>query len=267
MQQTTNYLEQLLAVMVTLRDPKQGCPWDRCQSFATIAPHTIEEAYEVADAIERRDMRNLADELGDLLFQVVFHAQLAREQGLFTFDDVVRHLIDKLVRRHPHVFGGTPVESLEDQSLAWEAHKARERAAQQGESMPSLMDPITVGLPAVLRAVKLQRKAATVAFDWVEVLEVLAKVREEIDEVEQVIRCGGTQEAMTHEIGDLIFSCVNLARHLHVDAETALRRANRRFEQRFRRMEVLAAKSGKALDDLGLTQMNHLWEQVKAEGL
>lgn len=265
MRETTNNLEQLLAVMVKLRDPTEGCPWDRYQSFETIAPHTIEEAYEVADAIERRDMPNLVDELGDLLFQVVFHAQLAREQGLFTFEDVVRSIIDKLVRRHPHVFGGTAIESLEDQSLAWEAHKASERATPQGEITPSLMDHVTVGLPALLRAVKLQRKAATVAFDWVEVLEVLEKVREEIDEVEQVIRSGGNQEARTHELGDLIFSCVNLARHLRVNAETALRGANRRFEERFRRMEVLAVKSGKALDDLGLTQMNHLWEQVKAE--
>jgi ATP diphosphatase len=162
---------------------------------------------------------------------------------------------------------------LEAQSLAWEEHKARERAAKhkeriakQEEPMPSLMDHVTIGLPAVLRATKLQRKAATVEFDWVDSLQVLEKVREELDETERAIRSGGTQEAVTHEVGDLMFSCINLARHLQVDAETALRRANRRFENRFRRMEVLAARKGEALDDLGLTQMNVLWEQVKAEG-
>ena len=261
------YLEQLLAVMAKLRDPVEGCPWDRRQSFETIAPHTIEEAYEVADAIERRNMQDLADELGDLLFQVVFHAELAREQSLFSFEDVVRHIVDKLVRRHPHVFGETSVDSVEDQSLDWEAHKARERAARQGKTMPSLMDHVTAGLPALLRAAKLQQKAATVAFDWIDVPQVLEKVREEIDEAERVIRSGGAQEAIRHEIGDLIFSCVNLARHLRVDAEAAAREANLRFEKRFRRMEVLAAESGKALGDLGLLQMNHLWEQAKAEGL
>lgn len=262
-----NDLERLLAVMVRLCDPKGGCPWDQRQSFETIAPHTIEEAYEVADAIGRRNMQDLADELGDLLFQVVFHAELAREQGLFSFADVVRHLLDKLVRRHPHVFGGTPIESLEAQSLAWEEHKAREREAQQEEGMASLMDHVTIGLPAVLRAIKLQRKAATIGFDWPGALQVLEKVREEIDETEGVIYSKDSQEAIMHEIGDLLFSCINLARHLQLDAEAALRDANRRFENRFRRMEVLAAGSGRALGDLGLEQMNVLWEQAKAEGL
>lgn len=260
-------LEQLLAIMVRLRDPKAGCPWDRCQSFETIAPHTIEEAYEVADAIDRQDPQDLADELGDLLFQVVFHAELAKEQGLFSFQDVVQHIIDKLVRRHPHVFGEASIESAEEQSLAWEGHKARERAARQGDKPPSLMDHVTAGLPAVLRASKLQRRAAAVAFDWIDALQVLDKVREELDETERVIRSGGSQEETTHEIGDLIFSCVNLARHLRVDAEMALRGANRRFEERFRRMEALAAASGHGLAELDLAQMNQFWEQAKAEGL
>lgn len=264
---TLRHMERLLTIMMKLRDPVQGCPWDREQSFETIAPHTIEEAYEVADAIERRDMQDLADELGDLLFQVVFHAELAKERSLFSFEDVAQHIVDKLVRRHPHVFGGTPIESSAHQSLAWEAHKASERAARQGEQAPSLMDHVTIGLPAVVRAAKLQRKAATVAFDWVDALQVLEKVREELDEAERAIRGGGSDEALTHEVGDLIFSCVNLARHLRVDAEAALRRANRRFEDRFRRMEVLAAQSGKALSNLDLAQMNQLWEQAKAEGL
>jgi ATP diphosphatase len=260
-------MEQLLAVMVKLRHPQEGCPWDRDQSFETIAPHTIEEAYEVADAIERRDTQGLADELGDLLFQVVFHAELAKEQGLFRFEDVVQRIVDKLVRRHPHVFAGTHIESSEEQSLAWEAHKVRERAARQDDAMPSLMDHVTVGLPAILRAAKLQQRAATVAFDWVDALQVLEKITEEVDETERAIRSGGTQGAVIREIGDVIFTCVNLARHLRVDAETALRGANRRFEERFRRMEVLAAESGQTLSDLSLTQMNRLWQQAKTEGL
>lgn len=261
-----SYLEQLLAITAKLRDPEQGCPWDREQSFETIAPHTIEEAYEVADAIERRDMQDLADELGDLLFQVVFHAELATEQRLFSFEDVARRIVDKLVRRHPHVFGGAPIESAEHQSLAWETHKAKERAARQGEQAASVMDHVTVGLPGVLRAAKLQQMAARVAFDWADALQVVEKVREELDEAERVIRGGGSKEALIHEVGDVIFSCVNLARHLRVDAETALRGANHRFEDRFRRMEMLAAESGKALSHLGLAQMNQLWEQTKAEG-
>lgn len=260
-------MKRLLAIMAKLRDPVQGCPWDRRQSFATIAPHTIEEAYEVADAIERWDAQDLADELGDLLFQVVFHAELAKEQGLFSFADVVRSITDKLVRRHPHVFAGTPVQSLQQQSLAWEAHKAQEWAARHGQASPSLMDHVTLALPALVRAAKLQRKAATVAFDWPDIRQVLAKIEEELDETQRAMRDDGSAQALHHEVGDLIFSCVNLARHLGIDAEAALRGANGRFERRFRRMERLAAQSGKHLRDFSLAQLNALWAQAKAEGL
>lgn len=255
-------IDALLELMATLRDPQRGCPWDRQQSFATIAPYTIEEAYEVADAIEQRDMAALREELGDLLFQVVFHAQMASEAGHFAFADVVEAIVEKMVRRHPHVFSDAEVADAEEQTHRWEAQKAQERAGKgQGESV---LDGVALGLPALLRAEKLQKRAARVGFDWPEVGGVLAKVREELHEVEQEL-ARHDEEGLQGEIGDLLFSVVNLARRSHIDAEHALRAANIKFERRFRAVEKSLTVQGKALSDCSLNEMNEAWEQVKRQ--
>lgn len=255
-------ISALLQVMATLRDPQRGCPWDRQQSFATIAPYTLEEAYEVADAIEQRDMAALREELGDLLFQVVFHAQMASEAGHFTFADVVEAIVEKMVRRHPHVFSDAEVADAEEQTRRWEAQKAKERAGKgQGESV---LDGVALGLPALLRAEKLQKRAARVGFDWPEVAGVAAKVREELDEVEQELANNET-EALQGEIGDLLFSVVNLARHSGIDAEQALRAANIKFERRFKAVEKSFKAQGKTLSDCSLSEMDEAWERVKRQ--
>ena len=256
-------IERLLAVMARLRDPERGCPWDREQTFAGIAPHTVEEAYEVADAIERGDMAGLADELGDLLFQVVFHAQMAGEIGAFGFDDVARAIADKMVRRHPHVFGGAAAPDS-GRAEVWEAAKAAERAARGGSA--GALDGVARALPALTRAAKLQRRAARVGFDWPDIEPVLAKLREEIAELEAELESAeAAPERVADELGDLLFACANLARHAGVDPETALRGANAKFERRFRRIEILLAATGRAPEDASLDEMERLWKQAKAE--
>ena len=264
-------IDDLLAIMARLRDPATGCPWDREQTFATIAPYTIEEAYEVADAIDRGDLADLRDELGDLLLQVVFHARMAQEQGAFDFADVVAAISDKMLRRHPHVFAGAAVEDAAAQTRAWEAHKHAERAAA-GEDDASALAGIARGLPEWQRAVKLQHRAARVGFDWPGPVPVIAKLHEEIEEVRVEFGAvagapddAAAQDRLEDEIGDLLFVCANLARHAKVDPGTALRRANRKFERRFRAMEALALAEGVRLVDLPLEQQERYWLLAKAQ--
>ena len=259
--------QRLLEIMTRLRDPETGCPWDSEQTFATIAPYTIEEAYEVADAIEQSDMDALRDELGDLLLQVVYHAEMAREEGLFDFEGVAEAICTKMIERHPHVFGEREEKSSATQTVAWEAQKAVERerkAAQNGESRPSTLDGVIVGLPALTRAAKLQRRAARVGFDWDNTDQVLDKIREEIGEVEAEMVADAPEGRLEDEIGDLLFACVNLARKLHIDPEKALRHGNAKFERRFRRIEALLAESGKRPEDSTLEEMDALWHRAKA---
>lgn len=258
-------IERLLEIMAQLRDPQRGCPWDREQTFATIVPFTIEEAYEVADAIARGDMNELCDELGDLLFQVVFYAQMAREAGHFDFSAVVDAIVDKLTRRHPHVFGDAEVSSAEQQSVEWERHKAAERAAKAQGAAPSILDEVSRALPALSRAVKLQRRAARVGFDWRRLTEVADKVAEELEEVRVEIAAGAGRKRLTHEIGDLLLASSNLARFAGIDPETALREANGRFERRFRRIEDWLAEQGKSPEQSSLAEMEQLWSRAKEE--
>ncbi|UXI67557.1 nucleoside triphosphate pyrophosphohydrolase [Tahibacter amnicola] len=255
-------IDDLLRIMATLRNPDGGCPWDVQQDFDTIAPYTIEEAYEVADAIDRRDYSQLCDELGDLLFQVVFHARMAEEAGHFRFADVVEAICTKMVRRHPHVFAGAEVADAQAQTRAWESHKRAEREAR-GESDNSLLAGISRGMPEWQRARKLQARAATVGFDWPDVAPVFDKLHEEIDEVRAEF-AGGDAERLNDEIGDLLFVSVNIARHAKVDVSRALRSANAKFERRFRRMEQLAVDAG-GLKGMTLAQQDALWDRAKAE--
>ena len=257
-------LDRLLAIMARLRDPERGCPWDREQDFATIAPYTIEEAYEVADAIARGDRAALKDELGDLLFQVVFHARMAEEKGHFAFGDVAEAVADKMVRRHPHVFGDTEIASAAAQTQAWEEQKAaerRDRAAIDGVSH-SVLDGVALALPALLRAEKIQRRAARIGFDWPEVPPVLAKLAEEIGELEAELDGGAGRDKIEDEMGDILFAAANLARKLDIDPEAALRRATAKFERRFRKVEALAAERRTGPD---LDALEELWQQVKRE--
>jgi len=256
----TRPIDRLLAIMARLRDPERGCPWDREQNFATIAPYTIEEAYEVADAIERGDMTALKDELGDLLFQVVFHARMAEEARLFGFDDVAEAIADKMERRHPHVFGEVEITSVAAQNEAWEAHKAAEREAK-GEAA-SVVNGVAIALPALLRAAKISRRAARIGFDWPDAASVIDKIEEELDEIEDAIDDSASPAALEEEIGDLLFASANLARKLDIEPETALRRATAKFERRFRRVETLAAERavGRNLDAL-----EALWQEIKAQ--
>ena len=249
--------------MVALRDPDHGCPWDREQDFQSITPYTIEEAYEVADAIARGDMDDLRDELGDLLFQVVFHAHMGSERGAFDFDDVANAISDKLERRHPHVFGDEEIGSAQQQSRAWEDHKKAERAARGCSRGPSVLDAVHSGRPALQRATELQRAAASQGFDWRDAASVLPKLREELVELETAMAQPDRQPQAVEELGDLLFTCVNLARHLNVDADETLRRANTKFENRFRRMESRVQRQGGSLEDATLTEMDALWESGK----
>jgi len=255
-------MKELLDVMAALRDPEGGCPWDLEQTFESIARHTIEEAYEVADAIRRGDMDELREELGDLLFQVAFYSQMAREAGAFEFDDVERGIVEKMRRRHPHVFGDARVADVREQSLAWERHKAEERAGKAAGDAASRLDGVALALPALARAEKLQRRAAKAGFDWRDAGGVVAKVREEIDELDEALESGAA-EAVSEEIGDLLFSCCNLARHLGVDAESALRDANAKFERRFRRMERALADAGRGLEQATPDELDDHWEAAK----
>lgn len=260
----TASIETLLEVMARLRHPSSGCPWDREQNFHTIAPYTIEEAYEVADAISRNDTEALLDELGDLLFQVVFHAQMASEAGAFTFQDVVAAIVDKMIRRHPHVFGDERVADSAAQSLSWEAHKARERQQRSPENQaPSLLDHVPEGLPAIKRAQKLQKRAALGGFDWTSATEVLPKVEEEIEEIRQAMSRGADDARLAAELGDLMFSCINLARHLRVDAEMALRATNTEFERRFRYIERRLQAEGRKVAATDADTLEALWEEAK----
>jgi nucleoside triphosphate diphosphatase len=273
-------MEKLLTIMSKLRDPKSGCPWDLAQRFDTIVPFTLEEAYEVADAIEQDDLEHLPDELGDLLFQVVFYCQLGKEQGLFDFATVVERISDKLIRRHPHVFGAMQDDSAAESAankanhelstqalnLAWEQTKAKERQQKQ---LLSVLDDVPKALPALTRSLKIQKRVAKVGFDWPELEPVVAKIHEEIDEVMVEAHLLESDPEtylpkVKDEMGDLLFAVVNLARHLGVDPESALRQGNQKFEQRFRGVEALAAASGKAMEAHTLAELDGYWDQVKA---
>ena len=252
-------MPRLLEIMRRLRDPATGCPWDIAQDFASIAPYTLEEAHEVADAIERQAWEELPGELGDLLFQVVFHAQMATDQGRFGFDDVVRAIADKMVARHPHVFGSESRDKTpEQQTLDWEKIKAAERGPAR------VLDGVALGLPALTRAVKLQKRAARVGFDWPSTDEVVAKIAEEAAELVEA-RDQLTAAEVTEEFGDLLFVMANLARHLEVDPEAALRAANAKFSRRFGRIEDWLAEAGRSPSDSDLAEMDALWNRAKAE--
>jgi ATP diphosphatase len=269
---------RLIEIMAALRTPGSGCPWDLEQNFATIAPYTIEEAYEVADAISRGDLPDLKDELGDLLLQVVFHARMAQEQNAFTFPDVVQAITEKLIRRHPHVFGDIGGLSTGQVNVQWDAIKAQERAAKAARAKageaPAPRHPeagrdgalagVSAGLPALTRALKLQQKAGKVGFDWNDPKAVLAKIREEIQEIEAEL-ASGKRDHIAAEVGDLMFAVVNLARHLEVDTETALRSTNLKFERRFASIERALAAQGKTPQDATLDEMDALWNAAKAQ--
>ena len=262
-------IARLLGIMAALRDPRTGCPWDVQQDFASIAPYTIEEAYEVADAIDRGDMDDLRDELGDLLLQVVFHARMAEEQGAFAFADVVAAIGDKMERRHPHVFAGATVADAEAQAREWEEHKRRERESG-GDADASALAGIARGLPEWQRALKLQKRAARVGFDWPSHAPVIAKLQEEIDEVRVEFEAlaadpgdAAARDRLEDELGDLLFVAANLTRHAKVDFGSALRRANAKFERRFRAMEALAAADGVQLKDLPLDAQEAYWVRAK----
>jgi ATP diphosphatase len=257
---------RLLAIMAALRTPKTGCPWDLEQNFATIAPYTLEEAYEVADAIARDDLTDLKEELGDLLLQVVFHARMAEELGAFDFGDVVEVLTAKLIRRHPHVFGQRAEDQGSQTAQAveglWERIKAEEKAARGGVEESGALAGVPVALPALTRALKLQNKASKVGFDWNDPRAVLHKIREEADEIEAAL--DGNAADAAGEVGDLLFAAVNLARHLRADPEAVLRGTNQKFERRFAAIEHALAAEGKKPQDATLAEMDALWDEAKA---
>lgn len=255
-------INDLLDIMRRLRDPQNGCPWDVKQDFSTIAPYTIEEAYEVADAIERGNMDDLREELGDLLLQVVFHAQMAAEKGLFEFSGVVDTLAEKLVRRHPHVFGELTIDSDDELHKLWEEEKFREREQNNTKPIASVLDGVTQALPALMRAEKIQKKVARIGFDWQSLGPVLDKIREEVGEVEQAIESETVVE-QEEEIGDLLFAVVNLARHLHIDSETALRKANEKFIARFKMVELVLASREQDFGDTSLDELEAIWQEIK----
>lgn len=254
-------MDRLLEIMAALRTPGTGCPWDLAQTFATIAPYTIEEAYEVADAIARGSREELKAELGDLLFQVVFHARMAEEEGGFAFGDVVQTLNDKMLRRHPHVFGTAAISDAAAQTENWETIKAAERAARLAAD-PSVLADVPLALPALARAEKLTKRAARVGFDWPNVAQVFDKLDEEVAETRDAI-ASGDADAVEDEIGDMLFVLANLARKAGVDPETALRRANAKFERRFRGVEALLAARGQSPTSASLDEMEALWGEVK----
>jgi MazG family protein len=257
-------ITDLLVIMAALRAPETGCPWDVEQTFETIAPYTIEESYEVADAIERSDFEDLKDELGDLLLQVVYHARMAEEDGHFVFDDVVRSICDKMIRRHPHVFGSDEERANFDAEGFWERIKAQEKS-KNSSGDESVLSGVPLALPALVRAVKLQNKAARVGFDWPDMEPVLDKIREEIGELEDATNLENpSREKISEEYGDLLFVVANLGRHLQVDAEDALRRANAKFIRRFGQIEDLLKAKGKTPEQSDLDEMDALWDEVKA---
>jgi ATP diphosphatase len=265
-------IQDLLAIMVQLRTPGGGCPWDLTQDFASIAPYTIEEAYEVADAIERGDFEDLKDELGDLLLQVVFHAQMAKEAGRFSFGEIVEAITAKMIRRHPHVFGDFDAKDASAVKERWEAIKGEEkaeRAARRGRNgqfraADSILEKVALALPALTRAVRLQERAGTVGFDWDDPHAVLGKIREEVEEFERELDCfDRDDERLEEEFGDILFAVANLGRHLAIDPETALRRANAKFVERFRHIEAELHNRGRDLKDASLEEMEALWAEAK----
>lgn len=255
-------IDRLLEIMARLRNKENGCPWDVEQDFSSIAPHTLEEAYEVVDAIEKKDMKALREELGDLLLQVVFHAQMASEENLFNFEDVAQGICDKLVNRHPHVFGDATIKTAAEQTEAWEQIKAREKA-ENSKPGNDILAGITVALPAMTRAVKLQKTAARVGFDWPDTESAFEKLQEEVRELTYVIENEGTHEEKVEEIGDMIFSCVNIARKLDVDPEEAVRLCNRKFEQRMQYIQRELDLQRARIQDASLQELNDLWDQAK----
>ncbi|MBU2985911.1 nucleoside triphosphate pyrophosphohydrolase [Saccharophagus degradans] len=266
-------IEDLQYLMSRLRDPETGCPWDIKQSFASIVPSTIEEAYEVADTIERRDFAHLQEELGDLLFQVIFYSQIGKEEGLFVWDDVVHGLTKKLVRRHPHVFPEGTLDSkvtnndanTEAQIKAsWEEIKKEERL-QKGSA--GVLDDVPVNLPSLSRAAKLQKRAAKVGFDWADAKQILAKIKEEVAELESEMQAAESSQEVMDELGDVIFSCVNLARYLNKDPEAIVRASNRKFEGRFRYIERSLSAAKKDISETPIEEMESLWQEAKSEGL
>ncbi len=253
--------DKLIEIMTQLRTPGSGCPWDLEQTYRTIAPYTIEEAYEVADAIERDDRQDLKSELGDLLFQVVFHAQMAREENAFDFEDVANAVSDKMIRRHPHVFDKGDTRSADEQTIAWEEQKAMER---QARGATGLLDDVPVGLPALTRAVKLQKRAARVGFDWKDAASVLDKIAEETTELVEA-RETKSADAIEDEFGDLLFVIANLSRHLKVDPEAALRRTNQKFIDRFQYIEKRLAGDNRSTEEASLEEMEALWQEAKTK--
>lgn len=256
-------LQKLLDIMEKLRDPNDGCAWDVEQTFETIAPYTIEEAYEVAEAIDNKDMDALKDELGDLMFQAVFHARMAEEEGHFNFADVIDAISDKMIRRHPHVFGDENYRDAEEQTIAWEEQKAKERAAKKQKS---ILDGVTVGLPALTRAVKLQKRAARVGFDWPNTSGVIDKLNEEMAELsEELIAKKQDQEKIEEEFGDMMFVYANLARHLKIDPEQALKKANNKFTRRFNKIEQEIENKQSSFDQYSLEELEEFWTKAKKE--
>ena len=261
-------MQQLLDIMRALRNPDSGCPWDLQQNFQSLIPYTIEEAYEVADAIERDDLDDIKNELGDLLFQIVFYSQLATEQQAFNFNDVAQAISDKLTRRHPHVFAGIAVKDAKEQTKEWEKLKQQERKAKAGNTSTEMshLDDVSRTLPSLMRAEKLQKRAAREGFDWPDIKGVMAKVYEELEEVQQELDAEVQEQTkLENEIGDLFFSCINLSRHAGVDVEQSLRKANLKFEQRFRELEKKANKKGLQVNEMNADELEKLWGEVKKQ--
>ena len=258
---------RLLNIMQKLRDPEEGCPWDIQQTFASIVPYTIEEVYEVAEAIDQQDFVQLKDELGDLLLQIVYYAQMAREQNLFDLEDIAASIADKLVRRHPHVFDKQNLEEGDnDKSWGnknWEGIKHQERSKKMGEESTSLLNDIPDALPQLMRAKKIQKRVASVGFDWPEVSAVIDKVQEELNELKEVINADNNQVNLEEELGDLLFSVVNLSRHIDINAEDALRKGNKKFIKRFQYIEGKVQQEGKVISDYSLKELEQYWQQAK----
>ena len=256
-------IEKLLNLMAQLRDKEKGCPWDIEQNFASIAPNTLEEAYEVVNAIEKNDMQNLREELGDLLLQVVFHAQMANEQQIFSFDDVAEAICNKLVNRHPHVFGDAKINNAAEQIESWEKIKQQEKDKLGFKAKPNILDDVPISLPSLARALKLQKKAARAGFDWQSLEPVFEKLEEEIGELKYVLEHENSAEKNLEEIGDIIFTCVNLARKLDIDPEQALRFCNKKFESRFGYIQAELDTQQRIVSDASFQELNDLWDQAK----